>query len=212
MTIKAAQLIDDELSEQLSTCDVVALSRHALISRAHFGPAKSAPQGNVEVCAAAVAAARELLTPAPRVVGVLGAGLPARILVALMIRYLSKLSHVAVFDRDARLAKSLVDCCAALRQSRGVVVAVADNARDAVMGAELVVSTSSKGKIFRVPAEWLIFGAVLIEMTAPDTPEAGTEGFDRAFDWDQLAEMFAGQRPGRLHADERVLVRLDGAR
>ncbi|WP_020519479.1 hypothetical protein [Catelliglobosispora koreensis] len=212
MTIKAAQLIDDELAEQLSSCDVVALSRHALISRANFGPGKPAPPSDIEICAAAIAAAGELLTPAPRVVGVLGAGMPARILVALMIRYLSKLSHVAVFDGDARLATSLVDCCAALRQSRGVVVAAAENARDAVMGAELVFSTSSKGKAFRVPAEWLIFGAVLIEMTAPATPEAGPDGFDRSFTWDQLAEMFAGQRPGRLHADERVLVRLDGAR
>ncbi|GIG62132.1 hypothetical protein Lfu02_65040 [Longispora fulva] len=109
-----------------------------------------------------VAAARVLLPPGVLTAGVLGQVADAATQVRALARGLPSLTHVAWFDPSTGTPTLPPDLAGTLRRL-GVGVCVADSAREAVLGADLVVL----GYPARLHPTWLRAGVVLLTPACP---------------------------------------------
>lgn len=118
----------------------------------------------VRTAGLAVACAQALLCQPVITVGVMGAGELAVTHIELLARALSGVTSIAVHDPDAGRAKDMRERLSDLLWQRGVRLSLTDSAREAVLGADLVIS-ALRGGSGAIEHAWLSPGAVVVDVS-----------------------------------------------
>lgn len=152
-----------------------------------------------------VASAQALLPQKVITVGVIGAGAIARAHIELLARSLPGTAAIVLHDRDPGRAAGLAKEVDALLHAHGIRISLAETARDAVLGADLVIpaTTTTQGYI---AYDWLSKGCVVVNVSLDDVlpdvvVEAGTLLVD---DW-ALVRDDEHRLLGRMHRAGRVV-------
>ncbi|ATL31036.1 hypothetical protein [Streptomyces formicae] len=178
------------------------------------------------------AAARAFVAPGVITAGVIGAEAMDNASLVLLSRALPGLSHVALYDDGAPGPDGGTRPPRSVRGVRGgddeVALALMRSARDALLGADLVVLASNATC---VAGEWLARGTVLVNASAQDvTDDLHKEVAHLVVDDPRLLSLAPGRRAARMtepptrlgqllgvgavlrrHRDDTVLVDLYGA-
>jgi len=97
----------------------------------------------------------------------IGAGTQARSHLELFLSYLPELADVRIFDSDHGRADALCESYAAMSRASDVTLAIVPSARDAIEGAELVVTATTTTEGY-IPFYWLSPGTTLVNVSLDD--------------------------------------------
>ncbi|MFB6875386.1 ornithine cyclodeaminase family protein [Streptomyces sp. NPDC056323] len=144
-------------------------------------------------------AVRHLAVAEPRGLALLGCGALARAHVALLLRTVPTLRHIALYDLAPDRAKSVAHHIASLPGAADIETVVADGPREAVRGAELVVPVTTVTQGYIEP-DWLLPGALVCHVSLDDLTEAAVLSADAVIvdDW-SLVRDDPRRLLGRMH-------------
>jgi ornithine cyclodeaminase len=173
-------------------------------------------------------AARELAVPGAAVLALYGAGVQARTQLAALERALPDLAEIRLFDPN----RSQTSAFAEREQPGRPPIHVFDNAREAARGSHVLVAATMAPAPF-VDADWLEPGTLALSVSSFDVSLEAVEAADllvtddfahetfhpsRTFararaagmitedDVVTLGAILAGDHPGRVHRDARIVV------
>lgn len=151
-------------------------------------------------------AARLLLLPGAVTVGVAGPRSTSQWHVGVLGRYVTNVSHVALFTPDHPGLEGMNARVRDQLDLDGISLSPASSIGAAVLGATLVITLGRAGG--RIGYEQLARGSVLV-MTDDQVVTADVhEGATRRYTVDDLFGVLLGERPGRTERDEILLVTL----
>ncbi|MFI6323029.1 hypothetical protein ACIBG8_36240 [Nonomuraea sp. NPDC050556] len=185
------------------------------------------PVAEVRSAAVTVASAQALLCQPVITVGVVGAGEAAVANVELLASTLTGVAGIAVYDPDAELAERMRDRTADLLWRHGVRLSLTESAREAVLGADLVVAALG-GAVGAIEHSWLSPGAVVVDLSTDGVLPCVVHEADLLLvdDWSLvtgvlgrmraageldaegagLGDVLAGAHPGRRDPEAVILV------
>jgi alanine dehydrogenase len=186
---------------------------------------------SVRTVAAAVIAARYLARPDAAVLALVGAGNLAQVALPLLCREFG-IREVRVTSRRQESRTSFV---ARMQAQVDAPIRAVDTVEAAVVGADLVLTcTSANAQL--VQADWLVPGTFVCTLGRNELTDAVYQTADKVVldSWElsqessdvrgliargvlsrdtlhgELSEIVAGRRPGRQHAAERIVARIEG--
>jgi N-[(2S)-2-amino-2-carboxyethyl]-L-glutamate dehydrogenase len=129
----------------------------------------AAPVSAARTAGVSVAALRELPADPVDHVALIGCGVQARAHVDLMIPNLHALKKLSFFDVSADVAEAFEDAVTPEAAGRGIALERCRSARDAVLGADAVITATTAGKDDGyLAAEWLASDVVVVHVSLDD--------------------------------------------
>lgn len=153
----------------------------------------------LRTAAVSVASAAELLRPGARAAAVIGSGAIAESHARLLAERLDGIAELTVFDRVAARAAAFVERLRPHLDHHGVRAVVADSARAAVDGADLVLPCTTTTTPY-IELSWLRPGAVVVNVSLDDVGPDVVGGCDLLLvdDW-SLVRDDTHRLLGRMH-------------
>lgn len=124
----------------------------------------------VRTAAVTAVAVKHLGIAEPRVLALIGCGTLARAHASLLLRNVSTLSRIVLYDIAPDRANDLVNYITELPESAGIDIAVADGPRRCVQDADLVVPVTTTTEGYIGP-DWLKTGALIAHVSLDDLTE-----------------------------------------
>lgn len=179
----------------------------------------------VRTAAISGVAARFLAREDAELLGIVGAGVQGRYNLITLARAVPGLQRARVFDTDSG---ALAHFCSAMPEHVGLRVEPASSARDALEGADLLVTATGQLHSVEFSADWVCRGALVLPVHSAGWEPAIIREADKFVvdDWQQfrsslggpdgfygemptphaqLGEIVAGVKPGRERDDERII-------
>jgi ornithine cyclodeaminase/alanine dehydrogenase-like protein (mu-crystallin family) len=185
----------------------------------------------VRIAALSALAARLLVNTGVITAAVFGTGLAMQFELNVVTRWVPGISHVAVHVSGGSADVPVEERTLDQLELAGISLSIADDAAEAVFGANLVIVLTA-GALEHLGPAALTKGAVLVNATDRDLPDELLDGVDDIFVDDarlleadprrtaprqagrvraELGAVLAGTHQGRSSADDVVLVELLGA-